>query len=267
MTNTSDSKPKRDSEQYIEKKAFFRSLLTIYGRKPVLEALQANEVKPVKLHLAQTNKESEIIRDIVQLAQTKNAEVIYHTRQALARISRNSKQDQGVCVDIQCPNYLTDDQFIAKNKNTPFELIALDGITNPQNLGMIIRSATAGFIDGIILPEKGCAQIDPLVIKASAGSVFKAPIIRCENLKKTLEKLKTDSNSKVISLSLNTAMELNHINSISESKVYVLGNETSGVSQNIEQLCDLSVKIPMNNNVESLNVAVTAALLSFRKVF
>ncbi|MCE2028942.1 23S rRNA (guanosine(2251)-2'-O)-methyltransferase RlmB [Sessilibacter corallicola] len=256
-----------DSQQYLEKKALFRSLLTVYGRKPVLEALQAPETKPIKLHLAESNKESEIIREILALAENKNAEIIYHTRQALSRISKNSKQDQGVCVDIQCPNYLTDDQFISANKNKPFELIALDGISNPQNLGMIIRSATAGFIDGIILPEKGCAQIDPLVIKASAGSVFKAPIVRCENLTKTLEKFKSACNTKVIGLSLDSSRSIADINTINEAKIFVLGNETSGVSQSIEQLSDYAVKIPMNNNVESLNVAVTAALLSFRSVF
>ncbi len=256
-----------DSQQYLEKKAFFRSLLTVYGRKPVLEALQAPETRPIKLHLAESNKESEIIREILALAENKNAEIIYHTRQALSRISKNSKQDQGVCVDIQCPNYLTDDQFISANKDKPFELIALDGISNPQNLGMIIRSATAGFIDGIILPEKGCAQIDPLVIKASAGSVFKAPIVRCENLTKTLEKFKSACNVQVIGLSLDSSQSIVDINTINEAKIFVLGNETSGVSQNIEQLSDYAVKIPMNNNVESLNVAVTAALLSFRSIF
>ena len=266
MTSTKDHHGKTDSPEYQKKKAFFRSLLTIYGRKPVLEALQAEDVQPIKLHLAESNKNAEIIEEIISLAKKKNAEVNYHSRQALARISKNTKQDQGVCVDIQCPNYLTDDQFIEKNKNRGFELIALDGITNPQNLGMIIRSATAGFIDGIILPEKGCAQIDPLVIKASAGSVFKAPIVRCENLKTTLEKFQSNCQSQVISLSLDTETHISQINKISESKIFVLGNETAGVSQAIHQLCNYSVKIPMNNQVESLNVAVTAALLSFRKV-
>ncbi len=259
------TKDDKDSSEYLQRKAFFRRLLTVYGRKPVLEALQTPGVKPYRLHLADSNKPADLLNQITELAQQHNAELVYHSRQELARISKNSKQDQGVCVDLHCPKFQDADDFLTENKQRPFELLALDGITNPQNLGMIIRSATAGFIDGILLPEKGGAQIDPLVIKASAGSVFKATILRCPSLPQTLRAYQT-AGACIYRLagdgqSLNADLEL------SEQRIWVLGNETNGVSREVSSLADKSLAIPMNNGVESLNVAVTAALLCFRRLF
>ncbi|MCD9461151.1 TrmH family RNA methyltransferase [Marinibactrum halimedae] len=239
-------------------------MLTLYGRKPVLEALQDPSVTPFRLHLATSNKPVTLLDDILLLAESKGAEVRYHTRDALSRISKNSKQDQGVAIDLQCPGFQQADDFLAAPPKAHFELLALDGITNPQNVGMIIRSATAGAIDGIILPEKGCAPIDPLVIKASAGTVFKANILRCSSLVKTLKQFRQHG-THVYGLSSHADTTLANLTSHS-ANIYVLGNETKGVSKEVSELCNKHIAIPMNNNVESLNVAVTAALIAFRTV-
>jgi 23S rRNA (guanosine2251-2'-O)-methyltransferase len=127
---------------------------------------------------------------------------------------------------------------------------------------MIIRSACAGNIDGILLPQKGNAQIDPLVIKASAGTLFRAPILRCENLKKALEAFQA-AGSTICSLSSHAQQQLKNFQP-KGACIYVLGNESDGVSKEIEALCNERVCIPMNNGVESLNVAVTAALIAFQ---
>lgn len=265
MTNKDSQKA--DTPEYLKKKAFFQSVLTIYGRKPVLEALQDPSAKPLKLHLADSNKESDAITQLKELALKKGAEVVYHSKNELSRISKNAKQDQGVCVDIKCEQYVSEDIFFEEHlkNNRELEFIALDGITNPQNLGMIIRSAAAGFIDGIILPEKGCAQIDPLVIKASAGAVFKAKIIRCKDLHQFLTHFKDTAPVSIITLDLNASLEFSQLNTLAGNKVFVLGNETKGISSETSALSDYATKIPMNNNIESLNVAITAALISFRK--
>lgn len=252
----------RDSDAYLAKKQFFNTLLTVYGRKPVLEALQQPGVEVYRLHLAQSNKHGGIIDDILALAQKRGAEIMHHDRAALARISKNAKQDQGVAVDLICPKLSTANQQLAKHPKAQGNLLALDGITNPQNLGMIIRSACAGNIDGIILPEKGCAQIDPLVIKASAGTVFKAPILRShEPLASTLSQYRK-AGYQIVGLSSHAQKTLQSYTT--NGTVFVLGNETEGVSEAVQKVCNDWVKIPMNNQVESLNVAVTAALIAFR---
>jgi 23S rRNA (guanosine2251-2'-O)-methyltransferase len=251
-----------DSDDYLAKKRFFNNILTVYGRKPVLEALQHPDTGIYRLHLAKSNKPAPILDDINTLARKKNAEIVYHDRLGLSRISRNAKQDQGVAADLICKGYQSCDDFL-KTTTRPFTLLALDGITNPQNLGMIIRSACAGNIDGIILPTQGGAQIDPLVIKASAGTVFRAPILRCDKLIDALTQFK-QQDILICGLSSHADKTLKEFNTEGSPCVYVLGNETDGVSAAVAKLCNTRVRIPMNNGVESLNVAVTAALIAFK---
>lgn len=252
-----------DSEAYLAKKQFYDTLLTIYGRKPVLEALQLSGIRVHRLHVAESNKPAGILTEIHQLASQHGAEICHHSRSALSHISKNSKQDQGVAVDLICPGFTTFDQFLDSADQPQSDLLALDGITNPQNLGMIIRSACAGNISGILLPAKGCAQIDPLVIKASAGTVFRAPIIRISgSLEDALGRFKQRGYA-VVGLSSHAQRTLGDCPH--GKQVFVLGNETKGVSKTVETQCDRWVKIPMNNGVESLNVAVTAALIAFRR--
>lgn len=252
---------REDSPAYLEKKRFFDSLMTVYGRKTVLEALQDPSTFIYRLHLAKSNKPADILDEIISLAKQKGADVVYHDRQALSRISKNASQDQGVAADLQLRGYQFYDEFLRTN-NRNYTLLALDGVHNPQNLGMIIRSACAGQIDGILLPQKGNAQIDPLVIKASAGTVFRAPLLRCKDLSEALLDFKK-AGSLVCALSSHAMKELKKFTPNAPC-IYVLGNETEGVSPAIEKLCNERVRIPMNNGVESLNVAVTAALIAFR---
>lgn len=256
------NKLRDDSPAYLEKKRFFDSLMTVYGRKTVLEALQDPATFIYRLHLASSNKPVDILDGIIALAKKKGAEIIYHDRQALSRISKNASQDQGVAADLQLRGYKIYDEFIAENSGENYTLLALDGVQNPQNLGMIIRSACAGNIDGILLPQKGNAQIDPLVIKASAGTVFRAPLLRCKDLAQALHDFK-ESGAIVCALSSHATTELKKFTPKSAC-IYVLGNESEGVSTEVTRLCNEHVYIPMNNGVESLNVAVTAALIAFR---
>jgi 23S rRNA (guanosine2251-2'-O)-methyltransferase len=254
-----------DSPDYLKKKALFNQLLTVYGRKPVLEALHDKALPCFRLHLAESNKSSTIIREMEQLAQQRQIEIIYHDRQALSRISKNGKQDQGVCLDIHCHSHQHYQQFL-KNRDSSqtLRLLALDRITNPQNLGMIIRSACAGNIDGILIADKGCAKLDALVIKASAGTLFRAPILRCDDLQTTLKDCQA-AGMIVVGLSGRGQIALAHYQE-APATIYVLGNETEGMSEAITQRCDHLIYIPMNNQVESLNVAVTASLLAFRQL-
>ncbi len=250
------------NESYAQKKAFFASMLTIYGRKPVLEALADPAIPVHCLHLADSNKPGGIVRDIEQLAAQRNIPIKHHSKIELSRISKNSREDQGVAADLRLPRYQRLEDFLAELKvdATP-KIIALDRITNPQNIGMLIRSACAGGIDAVLLPEKGCAPLSPLVIKASAGTLFKCPVVRCNDLHEALLALRARHFS-IAALSSHAADDLFELPK-NRARAYVLGNESDGVSPEIMQLADLKIRIPMANGVESLNVAVTAALLAY----
>ncbi len=252
----------QDSEQYLARKQFFEQMLTIYGRKPVLEALQDESLPAYRLHLADSNRKDGIIRDIQALAQQRGIETLFHSRDALARISRNGRQDQGVALDITLPGY-RDITTLSEPLPESLRLLALDRITNPQNLGMIIRSVAASGIDGLLLPKNGCASLGPLVIKASAGTLFKAPIYHCQELHRTLEGLQ-QRGCRIATLSSHAKESLLDWQPPGPT-VYVLGNETEGVSKIISKLSDTALGIPMHNGVESLNVAITAALIAFKR--
>ena len=249
----------QDSPEYLKKKAFFDKVLTIYGRNAVIEALEDEAVSIHKLHLSKSNKDAEILENMKSISSKRNIEVKYHDKQSLSRISKNAKQDQGVALDIVLEYFGNEEDFILNNMS--YRIVALDGVTNPQNLGMIIRSCAAGNVDAILLPTKGAAQISPLVIKASVGTLFKMPIIKTSNLKKTLESFKKEG-ADVYTLS-------SHANSsykaqkYTDKTIFVLGNESEGVSKEVESICTKNISIPMQRGVESLNVAVTASLLAF----
>jgi 23S rRNA (guanosine2251-2'-O)-methyltransferase len=250
------------SSNYARKKAFFAGMLTIYGRKPVLEALTDTTIPVHCLHLAESNKAGGIIRELEALAEQRNVPIKHHTKLELSRISKNSREDQGVAADLRLPGYQRLDDFIdGLTQSSRTKIIALDRITNPQNLGMLIRSACAGGIDAVLLPEKGCAPLSPLVIKSSAGTLFKCPIVRCGDLYEALMTLR-EKNFSIAALSSHAKDALFDLPK-NVARAYVLGNESDGVSPEIMQLADLKIRIPMANGVESLNVAVTAALLAY----
>ncbi|MBA1420566.1 MAG: 23S rRNA (guanosine(2251)-2'-O)-methyltransferase RlmB [Epsilonproteobacteria bacterium] len=249
----------QDSPEYLAKKAFFDKVLTIYGRNAVMEALEDEAVTIHKLHLSKSNKDTQVLEDMKDITARREIEVKYHDKQFLSRISKNAKQDQGVALDIVLEHFGDEESF--KDQHKSYRIIALDGITNPQNLGMIIRSCAAGNVDAILMPTKGAAQISPLVIKASVGTLFKMPIIKTSNLKETLQSFKNEG-ADVFTLSSH-AKESYKEQVYKDKTIFVLGNESEGVSKAVESVCNASIAIPMQRGVESLNVAVTASLLAF----
>ncbi len=234
-------------------------IITIYGRKPVLEALEDRDIKVLKLHLSESNAPSKILDSIVALAQQRAVPIATHTKRKLSFISKNAKQDQGVALDIAFENGL--DPYAFFDKRDAFRILALDRIHNPQNLGMILRSAAAGNIDAVMLGKKGTATLSPLVIKASAGTLFRIPILRCDDLVKTLIYAKKQG-AKIYGLSSHAKSDYRD-HRYAPKRLFVLGNESEGISKEVASLCDEHISIPMRRGVESLNVAVTAALLSF----
>lgn len=246
-----------DSAEYLEKKRFFDSLITLYGRNVAVEVLRDDTVQIHKLHLSKSNRSDETIEEIMALAEMRGVEIKYHTKEALSRISKNSAQDQGVAIDVVSQNYRSASK-IETDLPASFRLLALDGINNPQNLGMIVRSAAASKIDGIVLPRRNSTKLSPLVMKASAGTLFKIPIYYCDDLSEILGLKDT----AIITLSSHAPADI-HSLKIPPRAIFVLGNESEGVSDAVMRASTHSVSIPMYRGVESLNVAVTAGIVSF----
>ncbi|MBK6609868.1 MAG: RNA methyltransferase [Sphingobacteriales bacterium] len=244
--------------------------ITIYGRKPVLEALNNPNLQIDKVLMA-TNAVGAVVLAIEQACGLRGVQCIRMPAVQVARISKKPDEDQGVVADILAPNIQTVNYFIANDlqylqQNAPqkqVNLLALDGITTPANVGLIIRTAAGMGIDGIVYPRVGCPAIGPLVIKASAGVIFKARLLRCEHIADGLHLLR-QAKCRIYGLSGQAKQSIYQPNTSTTTNtpaVWVLGGETHGIGTKTTQYIDEWRSIPMQANVESLNVACAAAVL------
>jgi len=142
-------------------------------------------------------------------------------------------------------------------------VIALDGITDPHNFGAILRSAAAAGVDGVVFPERRSAQVGEAVLRASAGTAGRIPLVRVVNLGRALDELK-EAGAWVYGLA-GDAGSRNYLEEpFDRATVLVLGSEGEGLHQKIRERCDALLGIPMHGGVESLNVSAAAAVMIFR---
>ncbi len=232
--------------------------VTVFGRKPVLEALADGRLEVDKVVLADNARAPEI----VDAAARHGVRVERASAHRVKVLAGNGKQDQGVLADVVAPRMrrLTD----ALAGDRPASVLVLDGITTPANVGMILRTATAAGIGGIVVPRRGVASIDPLVVKASAGVAFHAPVLRCYTAEEAASALR-DAGYPLYALD-GTARVSIFDAELPRRAAFVLGGETDGVSSAVRQHVSGLVSIPMSGGVESLNVASAAAVLCFELV-
>ena len=230
---------------------------TIYGNNPVFEALSQG-VEVERLHVADDQRNATRTRDLLAMATARSIDVRYHSRRSLSFISGNRKQDQGIAADVVAPGLTTLDEF-CDDPPDDFVIVALDGLDNPQNLGMAVRSIHAAGAIGLI--ALGKARLHPLAIKASAGVLLNARLVNCDNLASAIERLRTIGTTVFV---MDASGEGDLFAHRSPARaVYVIGNETQGVTPAVRALADSRLAIPLHGDVESLNAAVTASLVAF----
>jgi len=235
--------------------------VTVYGRKPVLEALEDPALSVDKVVLADTAR-GPAAREILDAARSRGVEVRRATAQRVKVLAGNGKQDQGVLADVVAPRMKP--LALALEEGTMRSVLVLDGITTPANVGMILRTATAAGIDGIVVPRRGVASIDPLVVKASAGVAFRAPVLRCGTAAEASALLRA-SGYPLYALDSH-ASDTIYSASFAERSAFVLGSETTGITDDVRPHITSWLSIPMAAGVESLNVASAAAVLCFELV-
>ncbi len=157
------------------------------------------------------------------------------------------------------------DAFLEASKGAaarePKRLLALDGVTNSQNVGMVVRSVVAAGLDGILWPLVDQPWVNGLVVRAASGSIFECPIIRCDSLAAGLMAFQAGGFTCV---GLDGGVKASIFERPrAHREVYVLGSESTGLSDGVIELLDDRVSIPMAGAVESLNVAVAAGLVCF----
>jgi 23S rRNA (guanosine2251-2'-O)-methyltransferase len=241
------------------------TFITVYGRKPVLEVLADRAVDVDKVVLA-TGAREQSARDIVRLASERGVRLERAPAERVTRISRNGRHDQGVVADVRAPRMRSVGAYLdelGRGAGTEHVLV-LDGVTNPANVGMILRTATAAGLAGVVLPHRGVPDVGPLTIKASAGVAYRASILRAPTAEEALRVL-GEAGFMAFGLAGTEGEPFQEV-AYPERAALVLGGETAGVSEEVAAWVHQWVRIPMAGGVESLNVASAAAAVAYELV-
>ncbi|MBQ1299470.1 MAG: 23S rRNA (guanosine(2251)-2'-O)-methyltransferase RlmB [Aeriscardovia sp.] len=235
----------------------------IIGRNACLEALKTS-MEAKRLFLARGMQKDERVEEICSLASKKGIPVFEKERGEIESMARN-KAHQGVLLEVKAYEY-KDLDSVLEGLSNPFPLfVAADGLTDPQNLGAIIRSAAAFGSEGVIIPHRRNACVNAACWKASAGACAFMNVIRVENLNLALEKLKKLGYA-VIGLDGDGEREVGKTGFESDPLVLVAGCEGKGISRLTRTKCDMEAKIPIEEKMESLNVSAATAIALFATV-
>lgn len=235
--------------------------VTVYGRNPVIEVLDDPALVVDKVVMAEGVR-GHGIAEIIGLARERGVPLQRASAERVKKLAGNGRQDQGVFADVVAPRMrpladAVDDAMLHR-------VLLLDGITTPANVGMILRTATAAGIDGVVVPRRGVASIDPLVVKASAGVAFRAPILKVPTAAEAAQALAA-AGFHLVGLAADAPSSLFEA-TWPEHVAFVLGSETAGVAAEVAEHVASWVSIPMAGGVESLNVAAAAAVVCFELV-
>jgi len=234
-------------------------LSNIEGRNPVIEVLKSDR-QIDKIMIADGAKEGSI-KKIIGMAKDKNVVVQYVNKSKLDEIS-TSHAHQGVIAIVGDYKYYELDELIEKAKSTNEDMffIILDEITDPHNLGTIIRTADAVGAHGVIIPKRRSVHITPVVAKASAGAVEYVPVCKVTNIVNTIKRLKEEG---LWIAAADMDGEVFYEQNLTGPIGLVIGSEGFGISRLVKQNCDFTVKMPMTGNVTSLNASVAGGILLY----
>jgi 23S rRNA (guanosine2251-2'-O)-methyltransferase len=232
----------------------------VAGRNAVVEAMRA-AIPATTLYVAHGITRDDRIDEARRLAVARGIAVLDAERPELDRLA-GGPQHQGVALVVKPFDYTDAGDLLrrALESTTPPLIVALDGVTDPHNVGAVARSAAAFGAHGLILPERRAAGVTPSAWKASAGTLARLPVARVTNLVRTLTSY-AEAGLMVAGLDGRGEIDLDALELASGPLVLVVGAEGRGLSRLVGQTCDLTVRIPLVSDVESLNASVAAGIV------
>jgi 23S rRNA (guanosine2251-2'-O)-methyltransferase len=234
--------------------------MEIYGIRSIMEAIESSK-EITRVYLLNTSGGSNLFKSLIRLLEEKKIKFSFVPKEKFRKYQ--DKNHQGAVAILSPVSILSIDELISKtfsDKKTLTYLL-LDGITDTRNFGAIIRTSLAAYVDGIIISQNNSAPINSDVVKTSSGAVFKIPIARVSNLKDAIIHLNS-MNIDVYSLSekgSNTIYDINFKKSIG----IIMGSEDKGISKGIISLSQDTIKIPISNSIDSLNVSSAFSVVIF----
>lgn len=231
---------------------------TVLGRNPVLECLRAG-VPATALYVALGTEADERLTECVARAADSGIAIVELLRADLDRMTANHLH-QGIALQVPPYNYAhPDDLLAAALDQPPALLVALDNLSDPRNLGAIVRSVAAFGGHGVLIPQRRSASVTAVAWRTSAGAAARIPVARATNLTRTLKGW-ADRGVRVIGLDAGGGTALDDVDG-TDSLVVVVGSEGKGLSRLVRKNCDEVVSIPMAAQAESLNASVAAGVV------
>ncbi|WP_264077004.1 23S rRNA (guanosine(2251)-2'-O)-methyltransferase RlmB [Mycolicibacterium houstonense] len=231
----------------------------VLGRNPVVECLRA-KVPATALYVALGAEADERLTESVQIAADRGISILEVQRHDLDRMSNNTLH-QGLALQVPPYDYAHPDDLLkaARESGEPALLVALDNISDPRNLGAIVRSVAAFGGQGVVIPQRRSASVTAVAWRTSAGAAARTPVARATNLTRTLKSY-ADAGLQIVGLDAGGDTTLDELEG-SGPMVVVVGSEGKGLSRLVRENCDAVVSIPMAGPTESLNASVAAGVV------
>jgi 23S rRNA (guanosine2251-2'-O)-methyltransferase len=229
----------------------------VAGRNSVVESLRAG-IPAMALYVTSRAQEDERVAEAVQLAAETGVAVLESGMAELDRLTGDAIH-QGVALRVRPYEYAHPDDLTERSGPNPPLLVALDGVTDPRNLGAIVRSAAAFGATGLVVPTRRSAGVTAGAWKASAGALARLPVAQAVNLTRALEGYKK-AGFFVAGLDAEGTTDLRDISIADGPMVLVVGSEGRGLSRVVAGACDMLVSIPMASGNESLNAGIAASI-------
>jgi 23S rRNA (guanosine2251-2'-O)-methyltransferase len=232
---------------------------TVAGRNAVVEALRAG-VPASALYVATGIDADDRVREALKLAGRIGVSIVESGRNELDRLTGRALH-QGVALQVPAYGYRHPDDVLANAQESTTEplVVALDGVTDPRNLGAVIRSAAAFGAHGVLLPERRAAGVTAAAWKTSAGAAARLPVARATNLTRALRDY-AKAGLMIVGLAADGEVDVSDLELATGPLVLVVGSEGRGLSRLVGEVCDLRARIPMASGVESLNAGVAAGV-------
>ncbi|AEI10926.1 23S rRNA (guanosine(2251)-2'-O)-methyltransferase RlmB [Cellulomonas gilvus] len=229
------------------------------GRNSVLEALRVG-VPVTTVYVATRLEGDDRTREIISIAADAGYPLLEVTRTELDRLTDGSVH-QGVAIQVPPYQYADDEELLdlAEASATAPLVVALDGVTDPRNLGAVLRSAGAFGVHGLMVPERRSAGVTAAAWKVSAGAAARVPVARVTNLARTLQEWKK-AGVFVVGLDGGGDVPIGDLPFAADPLVIVVGSEGKGLSRLVREQCDAIASIPIGSAVESLNAGVAAGI-------
>ncbi|TQJ31428.1 23S rRNA (guanosine(2251)-2'-O)-methyltransferase RlmB [Microbacterium sp. SLBN-146] len=237
---------------------------TVTGRNSVLEALRA-KIPATAFYIAQRVEMDDRVKEMLSIATHRNIPVLEVMRPELDRMAGFDGVHQGVALKVPPYEYAHPQDLlenVIEAGKTPL-FVALDGITDPRNLGAIIRSTAAFGGQGVILPQRRSASVNAAAWKTSAGAAARIPVAIAPNLTTTLKEFKKQG-VFVLGLAGDGDVLLPEVQLADRPVVIVVGSEGKGLSRLVTETCDQVVSIPISTAAESLNAGIAASVALYQ---